>query len=91
MTLSKTSMSLHNFGTAIPILDTSTVSFANPTSGVTFAVAEINNGSHVTVTVLGNIITIASKGGGNNRGSFTVRVTPTNCGAAQDITVNVAK
>jgi hypothetical protein len=40
---------------------------------------------------LGNVITIASKAGGNNRGTFTVRVTPTNCGSAQDITVNVAK
>ncbi|PYS83570.1 MAG: hypothetical protein DMF67_08645 [Acidobacteria bacterium] len=91
MSLSTTSLSLHNFGSNTPISGAVTVSFANG-AGATFSAAQVN-GSDLTIVRVGNIITITSQSGGNHRGSFTVRVTPTNCGSssAQDITVSVAK
>jgi hypothetical protein len=65
--------------------------------GASFTAAQYNGTQlattpNLTITVVGNNITIGSITGGSNRGGFTVRVTPTNCGsaAAQDITVNVA-
>lgn len=89
MTLSTTSLSLHNFGSNTPVSGTVTVSFANG-AGATFSAAQVG-GSDLTIVTAGHIITITSQSGGNHRGTFTVRVTPANCGATQDITVSVAK
>jgi hypothetical protein len=80
-------MSLHNFG--VITLDTATATFSSG-SGLPITATEVNSSS-LTVAVVSNIITVTARSGGNNRGTFTVRVTPTSCGAYKDITVNVAK
>lgn len=87
MSLSKTSMSLNNNG--VQTSDTATVSFSNGATP-SFTAAQIN-GSDVLVTVSGKTITVKAISGGNHRGNFTVRVTPSGCGTAKDITVSVAK
>ena len=92
MSLSKTSLSLHN-GNGSPVSDTLTVSFANAGNGVTFKAAQSGGSGDLIVAVVGNTITITSVApskANNHRGNFAVRVTPTNCGSPQDISVKVA-
>ena len=92
MTLSKTSLQLHN-GNGLPVSDTVTVSFANAGNGVSFTAAQSGGSGDLIVAVVGNTITIRSvppARSNNHRGNFTVRVTPTNCGSPQDISVKVA-
>lgn len=86
MSLDKSSMSLHNFSSLTS--DTATVSFSSGSPN--FTVAQVN-GSDVTISVSGKVITVKAMSGGNHRGTYTVRVTPTGCGSAKDITVTVAK
>lgn len=87
MSLSKTSMSLHNNSSLTS--DTATVSFSGG-SGASFMVKELN-GSNLTISLSGNNITVTAQSGGGHRGTYTVRVTPTSCGTFKDITVTVAK
>ncbi len=89
MSLSPASLSLHNFGSNTPQSGTVTVSFTNG-AGATFTVSQV---SGLTISKSGNNITITSQSGGNNRGNYTVTVTPQNCGSAsaQSIAVSVAK
>jgi hypothetical protein len=89
MSLNPTSLSLHNFGSNSPQSGTVTVSFTNG-ANASFSVAQVNG---LTISVSGNNINIASQSGGNNRGNFTVSVTPSNCGSAgaQSVAVSVAK
>jgi hypothetical protein len=87
MSLSKTSMSLHNNSSLTS--DTATVSFSGG-SGNSFTAKELN-GSNLTISVSGNNITVTAQNGGGHRGTYTVRVTPTTCGSFKDITVTVAK
>jgi hypothetical protein len=93
MTLSPSSSSssrigLRNGGNNTPTSTTITVTFN--TSSVPFTVAESGGGNHLTITKSGNSITIATKNGSTNRGNFNVVVTPTGCGSAQTIYINVA-
>ncbi len=90
-TTAKKPLNLHN-GSGASDTGTVTVTLSNAPSGASFGVEELGTPKHLKVSVSGNTITITAITGTDNRGNFTVRVTPsTGCGAAQDISVSVAK
>jgi hypothetical protein len=59
-------------------------------SGLPITARELNS-SDLSVSVSGNTVTVTAISGGNHRGTYTVRVTPTSCGSPVDFSVTVAK
>lgn len=90
-TTSKKPIGLHNGGTTMDSA-TVTITLSNAPTGAGFTVSNV---PELNITVSGNTITIRAKPNEktvNNRGNFTVSVTPSSgCGAAQTIYVSVAK